>query len=224
ASLAEARPLYGCLSELGGRPEAVAVGLADRVGARTAAYGNAWLADLLDYEDTFKSGGNHPSATVIPAAVAVAERVGARGIDLLAAIIAGYDVVNRSAHALYPEAQQPGFLSTGTAGALGAAAAASRVLGLHAPTIAQAIKIAGFLLPISAADTLWEGHSAKPAHSAQAAALGIEAALLAARGFTGAPLEGGDRLRGGYLHMLASAPDRAPITEGLGETFTIAQC
>jgi 2-methylcitrate dehydratase PrpD len=169
---------------MGGTPEATAVGVKPRVPARSAAFCNGWLGDLLDYEDTQKFGGNHPGATIVPAALAVGQRQGSSGEELLAALVAGYEVANRIAFAVFPSSTLRGFLPTGASGTIGAAAAAARLLHLDAEATAHAINIAGFLLPISAADTLWEGESAKPAHAAHAAATGVDAALLAARGFT----------------------------------------
>src|SRR5262245_17261978 len=59
--LPEAQPIAAHVGEMAGRPEAVALGVVSRVPARAAAFGNAWLADLLDLEDTYKVGCGHPS-------------------------------------------------------------------------------------------------------------------------------------------------------------------
>ena len=60
--LDEARPMCVHVEESGGKPEAVALGVTSRVPVRAAAFANAWLADLLDLEDTYKVGGGHPGA------------------------------------------------------------------------------------------------------------------------------------------------------------------
>jgi 2-methylcitrate dehydratase PrpD len=219
-ALDEAAPVIDYIEELGGRPEATALGARVRVPARSAAFVNAWLGDLLDYEDTQKFGGNHPGATMVPTALAIGERVGANGADLMAALVAGYEVANRVARGVFPFSTLRGFLPTGASGTIGSAATAARLLGLSAERTANALNIAGFILPLAAADTLWEGESAKPAHAAHAAATGVDAAALAARGFTAAPLEGGRR-KLGYLHMVTDAPDVAAITSGLGRDYTL---
>ena len=82
--LDEARPIFAHVEESGGKPEAVALGVTPRVPARAAAFANAWLADLLDLEDTYKVGGGHPGATVVPAALAMADRQGATGSEIMA--------------------------------------------------------------------------------------------------------------------------------------------
>lgn len=222
AALDEAQPLLAYIDEAGGRPEASVVGLGRQTSLRWAAFGNAWLADLLDYEDTLKHSSIHPSATVMPAALAVGERDGLSGAEILTAIIAGYEVGNRLARAVIGQGER-GFLATGTSGALAAAAAAGRALNLTADQLTNAICIAGFVLPISGADTLWDGYSAKPIHAATAAATGMEAALLAKRGFTGGPLEGGKRGLG-YFKMVSDSIIESEITDGLGEQFTLGNC
>ncbi len=220
APLAESRPVIDFVEEMGGVPEASVVGGDVRLPSRSAAYANAWLADLLDFEDTQKFGGNHPGSTMLPVAIALGQRQGSSGADILAALMAGYEVANRIARGVFPNSTLRGFLSNGASGTIGSAATAARLLGLDVQRTTQAMNIAGFLLPISAADTLWEGESAKPAHAAQAAATGIDAALLAARGMTGAPLEGGRRGLG-YLRMIGDTVNAEVILGGLGETYTL---
>jgi 2-methylcitrate dehydratase PrpD len=220
APLGESRPVIDFVEEMGGVPEASVVGGDVRLPARSAAYANSWLADLLDFEDTQKFGGNHPGSTMLPVAIAIGQRQGSSGAEILTALVAGYEVANRIARGVFPNSTLRGFLSNGASGAIGSAATAARLLGLDVIRTTHAINIAGFLLPISAADTLWEGESAKPAHAAQAAATGIDAALLAARGMTGAPLEGGRRGLG-YLRMIGDTVNTDVILGGLGETYTL---
>ena len=218
--LPEAQPIIAHVSEMGGRPEAVALGVVSRVPARAAAFGNGWLADLLDLEDTYKVGGGHPSATVVPAALAVGDRQRSTGAEIMAALVAGYEVANRLAFALFPH-QGHHVLTTGSAGAIGAAAAAGRLLALQEDAMTDALNIAAYLLPASSADTLWQGGSSKPGHAAQAAAVGVEAALLAARGLTAAPMDGPH----GYLTVNGVTPDEmARTVSGLGADFTVSEC
>lgn len=223
ALMPEARPLLEHVEETGGRGEAVAVGLESPVPARQAAFCNGWLADLLDLEDIQKVGGNHPSATIMPAALAMGQRQGNTGAEILTAIVAGYEVANRLSRSVFPQHNRHGHLATGTSGAVGAAAAAASLLELNAEQATQALHIAGYLLPFSAADTVWDGLSAKPSHAGQAAAVGVEAAMLAARGFQAAPLEGGTTGHG-FLSMVADAPNYDEITQNLGAAFSLADC
>src|SRR5258707_14056771 len=89
-----------------------------------AAFLNGALAHSLDFDDTHAAGSLHPGAPVIPAALAAGEMVGASGADVLAAVIAGYEVTCRVALALPAgEHYDRGFHPTATCGAFGAAAA-----------------------------------------------------------------------------------------------------
>ena len=65
-----------------------------------AAFLNGALAHSLDFDDTHAAGSLHPGAPVIPAALAAGEMAGASGADVLAAIVAGYEVTCRVALAL----------------------------------------------------------------------------------------------------------------------------
>ena len=75
-------------------------GDAARYSPPGAAFLNGALAHSLDFDDTHAAGSLHPGAPVIPAALAAGEMVGASGADVLAGIIAGYEVTCRVALAL----------------------------------------------------------------------------------------------------------------------------
>jgi len=108
-----------------------------------AALLNGALGHSLDFDDTHAAASLHPGAPVIPAALAAGEMAGAGGAEVLAAIIAGYEMTCRIALALPAgEHYARGFHPTATCGAFGAAAAAGRVFGLDAAAIASALGIA----------------------------------------------------------------------------------
>src|ERR1700761_8024621 len=108
-----------------------------------AAFLNGALAHSLDFDDTHAAGSLHPGCPVIPAALAAGEMAGAAGADVLAAIIAGYEVTCRVALALPAgDHYQRGFHPTATCGVFGAAAAAARVFALDADATASAFGIA----------------------------------------------------------------------------------
>ena len=105
-----------------------------------AAFLNGALAHSLDFDDTHAAGSLHPGAPVIPAALAAGEMAGASGADVLAAIIAGYEVTCRVALALPAgEHYDRGYHPTATCGAFGAAAAAARVFNLDANGVSSAL-------------------------------------------------------------------------------------
>ena len=101
-------------------------------GGRLAAPGAAWtngvLANALDYDDGHRITKGHPGAIVIPAALAAAEAADASMVELLEAIAVGYELAVRAGTRLHATEAQ--YHASAAWGALGAAAAASRLLGL----------------------------------------------------------------------------------------------
>ncbi|MCC6719517.1 MAG: MmgE/PrpD family protein [Acetobacteraceae bacterium] len=184
-----------------------------------AALLNGTLAHSLDFDDTHAAGSLHPGAPVISAALAAGEMAGARGADVLAAIVAGYEVTCRVALALPAGAHyQRGFHPTATCGAFGAAAAAGRVFGLSGDEIASALGIA---LSQSAGSLqfLANGAWTKRFQVGWAAMAGLAAATLAREGFKGAAfaLEG----KAGFLAAYAPSPVPARAVEDLGSVFEL---
>ena len=182
-----------------------------------AAMVNGTLAHSLDFDDTHAPGSLHPSAPIVPAALAAAESMGADGRSLIAAIVAGYEVQIRLSLALDPAAHYDrGFHPTATCGAFGAAAAAGRLLGLDAEGHTHAF---GIVLSMAAGSMqfLVNGAWTKRSHVGHAALCGLTAAMLAAEGYQGAAeaLEG----KWGFLHAYAPASDAGKVVAGLGERW-----
>ena len=171
-----------------------------------AAFLNGALAHSLDFDDTHAAGSLHPGAPVIPAALAAGEMVGAAGADVLAAIIAGYEVTCRVALALPAGAHYDrGFHPTATCGAFGAATAAARVFGLDADGVAGAM---GTVLSQCAGSLqfLVNGAWTKRFQVGWSAMNGLMAATLVREGFKGAE----QALEGRHGFMRAYAPDPTP--------------
>lgn len=182
-----------------------------------AAFYNGNLAHSLDFDDTHARGSIHPSAPIVPAAFAAAEMAGAHGRDVIAGIVAGYEVQIRLSLALKPSDHYArGFHPTATCGAFGAAAAAARVLGLSTDQIANAFGLAGSQAAGSM-QFLLDGAWNKPFHTGYAAMSGLIAASFAAEGFRGA----GEAIEGkaGFLHAYAPDPDPQAAIADLGEKF-----
>jgi 2-methylcitrate dehydratase PrpD len=184
-----------------------------------AAFLNGALAHSLDFDDTHAAGSLHPGAPVIPAALAAGEMVGASGADVLAAIVAGYEITCRVALALPAgEHYDRGFHPTATCGAFGAAAAAARVFGLDADGVAGAL---GTVLSQCAGSLqfLVNGAWTKRFQVGWAACNGLMAATLVREGFKGAAeaLEG----RHGFLRAYAPNPKPERAVQDLGRTFEL---
>ena len=193
-----------------GPAEATVIGRA-RGSAGRAALVNGYLAHLQDYDDTHFPTILHPSAPTWPAAMAAAERTGASGRDLLAAFAIGAEVACRIAMSVHPWHYDAGWHITGTVGGFGAAAAASRLLGLSAEQTAHALGFAG---THAAGVRAAFGTNGKALHAGHAAASGLRGALLAGGGFTGpsAILEG----RRGFWEVLSPNGHDASFVEALG--------
>ncbi len=173
------------------------------------------LCHGLDYDDTHSDSVSHVSVVVCPAALATGEAQGSSGADLLAAIIAGNEVVTRvgmSAPGLF---HKRGFHPTAICGIFGGTAAAARLLGADASATASALGIAG-----SFAGGLFayldDATATKPFHPAWAAHGSLLAARLAVLGGEGPPgvLEG----RFGLYHaFLGAEQGEIPIDRQLAD-------
>lgn len=166
------------------RGDATVVGSLTPHASGDAALANGMLAHALDFDDTHPASICHISAVVVPAALATAEAAGASGADLLAAIVAGNEIVARvgiPGAALY---MRTGFHPTSVFGIFGAVAAAARAGCADAVTCAHGLGIAGSMAS-GLFEYLADGSATKPIHAGWAAHGGITALQLAAAGATG---------------------------------------
>ncbi|MFZ0128720.1 MAG: MmgE/PrpD family protein [Candidatus Dormiibacterota bacterium] len=211
---------YGCANR-----DASVLGTAVKVPARFAGFLNGLAIHAEDYDDTQLATLpdrvygllTHPTAPVLPAALAIAEECDRSGADLLLGYLIGVEVATKVAEAIYPRHYDAGFHSTGTLGTIGAAAAAARMLHLDAKTTAVALGIAA-----SQAAGLREnfGTMTKPFHAGRAAESGILGAQLARDGFTAATdiLEA----RRGFFQAAGGGYDADAIHSRLGRPWTFA--
>jgi 2-methylcitrate dehydratase PrpD len=180
------RAVLGLVAGEAGPGPATVLTAGRRVAVSPAVLANAMLASALDLDDGHYWSMNHPGAAVVPAALAVAEARQRSGRDLLAAVVAGYEVAIRAGGILNAHPRER-IYGSGAAGAYGAAAAAARLLGLDPARTGHALGIARCHLPVSPVlDAIPHGAMAKES-LAWGAMTGATAALLAARGFTGPP-------------------------------------
>lgn len=184
-----------------------------------AAMVNAASSHFAEQDDVHNGSVFHPAAVVFPAALAVAQSIGAGGRELLAASVAGYEVGIRVGEFL-GRSHYKIFHTTGTAGTLAAAAAVGHLLRLDPEQMLHAFGSAG-----TQAAGLWEflrdAANSKQLHTAHAAASGLTAAYLAQEGFTGARriLEGAQGMAAG----MSRDADPAKLTDRLGERWALAE-
>ncbi|MBY6435791.1 MmgE/PrpD family protein [Rhodococcus kroppenstedtii] len=209
--------------EEGGTPVASAVGVSENLSPALAAFVNGVLAHSLDFDDTHLPSVLHPSASVIPAALAAAQQHGASGRDLVRGIALGLEVCVRLGMAGFDPATrnsvffEHGQHATSICGAMGGAVAAAVIAGADADRIVDTLGIAASMAAgiIEANRT---GGTVKRLHCGWAAHAAVSAAGLARHGLTGPPtvLEGRFGFFQAWLH---DAPRADEITEGLGETW-----
>ena len=173
-----------------------------RATAAGAALANGTAAHALDYDDMCFVSLAHPSAPLVAAIVAAGETTGASGAALAEAYVIGFEIEARLGRLMNPRHYQRGWHCTSTLGAIGAAAAVSRLMDLEEAAAAHAIAIAA-----SEASGLKEnfGTMVKPLHAGLAARDGVLAAALARAGMTASALAiDGPQ---GFLHAMDSAGD-----------------
>ncbi|HML10828.1 MAG TPA: MmgE/PrpD family protein, partial [Stellaceae bacterium] len=178
------RILVDEMAESGGAPQASLVARRLRLPMLAAALVNGAAGHALDYDDVNMAMPGHPSVAILPGLLALAEAEGAGGRDVMTAFVAGYETACRIGTAMRPGHYDLGFHSTGTIGALGAAAACARLLRCSGEATATALGIAG----TEAAGLKSQfGTMCKPFHAGKAAQNGLLAARLATRGFSSRP-------------------------------------
>ena len=209
----------------GGEGRASAIGRKGSYPAASAALLNGSLAHALDFDDTHLPSVLHPSAGVVPAALATAEATGASGRDLLAATAAGDELTVRVGMAGYnPELGnsvffEKGLHATSIAGTLGAALAAAMVMGLDQARVGHAVAISASM-GAGIIEANRTGGTVKRIHCGWAAHAGVTAAELASAGLTGPPMvfEG----RFGFLRAyLDESANVGAIVDGLGEHWEL---
>jgi 2-methylcitrate dehydratase PrpD len=225
AALPTSRAARRWAAEEGGRPQATAIGLPERLPAAQASFVNGVLAHSLDYDDTHLPSVLHPSAAVVPAALAAAEAAHASGQQVIEAVAVGLEVTVRLGMAGYDQESnnsvffEHGQHATSICGAIGAAVAAARLRGADAEGIANTIGVVASMASglIEANRT---GGTVKRMHCGWAAHSAVSAADLVRHGFTGPPtvLEGRFGFFEAWLHGLF---DASQITDGLGTQWAV---
>lgn len=206
--------------ECGGAPDAGVVASGFLTAAPDAAMANATMAHALDYDDISQAMLGHPSVPVLPAVLALAEKLGSSGDEVLGAYIMGLEVEIRLGLAMNPEHYQFGWHATSVFGVIGAAAAASRLLGLAPEQTAHALGIAASQASGSRKNF---GTMTKPFHAGNAARGGLVAAELASRGFTAETNILDDRFGFFQLYGGGVMASAEMLLEGLGENYCIVK-
>jgi 2-methylcitrate dehydratase PrpD len=176
------REVVEIIREIGGRGEASMIVHGGKYPSFNAAMANSFMAHSLDFDDMHERAGIHANVCVVPAALAIAEKVG--GVDgktLLNAIILGVDLICRMGVSI-PLSR--GWHPTTTLGIFGATVASSKILGLNEKEMANALGIAYSQSSGNRQGRL-EGTLTKRLQVALAVKSGVLASILAGKGLTG---------------------------------------
>ena len=214
---AYAAPTLAGIAAMGEGGACSVIGRPERLGLRDAALVNGVLIHGLDFDDTHLASIIHPTATSLPAALALGESLGASGADVLAAFLAGAETSIRIGLAVDGGFHHVGYHATGVVSHFASAVTAGRLLGLDEDQITQAQGVTGS----TAAGIqvfLEEGAWTKRFHPGWGAVAGITAAHLVRAGFKGPsrPYEGKFGLFDTYLHEPAKLH---ALTDGLGDIW-----
>lgn len=208
---------YSVRSLFAGRPQATLIGRDAAADVLTASFVNGIAAHVLDFDDGQPRNTNlNPSAAVAPGPLALGEHLKSAGRDVLHAFILGLEVECRIANAIYVKDNTRWFTNS-TTGVFGAAAAASKLLGLDEQRTTWALGIAA-----TQASGLREmfGTMCKSFSVGRAAESGLLAALLAREGYTSS--DRAIEAPRGFAQVFLPGSDPAPIIERLGETYEVS--
>jgi 2-methylcitrate dehydratase PrpD len=162
----------------------------DSVSPHAAALVNGTLAHSLDFDDTHLPSILHPSACILPAALAAGQQHGSSGRDVVTAAAAAYEICVRIGMAAYDDERrnnvffEKGLHATSICGTIAAAVAAGKLAGLGADGLEAALGIAASM-GAGLLEANRAGGTVKRVHCGWAAHAGLTAASLAAAGITG---------------------------------------
>jgi 2-methylcitrate dehydratase PrpD len=194
-----------------------------------AAFVNGVLLNNLGQEETHLRSGTHPAETTLPVVLALAEQLGSSGKEVLGALAIGIETaIAVSRMALVPAVKYDRCEAPAVYGTIGAAAAASKLVGLNATATAHALGLAAnFAAGLS--ECIRVGTDEYHFIVALASQHAELAASLAQRGAISAPtsFEG----EGGFYHLfggvsrkeLAGYDAAADITRRLGHEWGLPE-
>src|SRR6185437_16167508 len=192
----------------------------DHLSLAGATLFNGYLVTAVTMCDAHRSTMTHVTPEVVPPALAIAERDGLSGRDLMVAIAAGCEVTTRIGIGLdYPAFRARGWHGPGVLGPFGAAAAVGWLRRFDAETMAKAFGLAGS----QAAGTFaaWGTPTVK-FHQCRGALSGLLAALLAEQKFL-ATREFLTAADGGLYNVYANGGRPEAVTAELGQRWELEQ-
>jgi 2-methylcitrate dehydratase PrpD len=184
---------------------------------RTAALINGTAAHTVEFDDIYREAIYHPGAPTIAAAWAVGQETRSSGMEILLAVVAGYEISTRIGTAM-GRAHYKYWHNTGTVGSFGAAASAASLYRLEAAPYAHALATVG-TFAAGLQQAFRTDSMSKPLHAGRAAEAGVLAAQAARAGITGSLdiIEG----EAGFGKSMSNGPDWEKAVATLGRVFNI---
>jgi 2-methylcitrate dehydratase PrpD len=197
--------------------EATLIGGGERVPVTAASFANAISCHSIELDDIDVLALFHFSPPVFSSALAMAEATGANGKDLLTALAAGCEVMERVSMAANNDLRNRAFHTTPTCGVFGATVAAGKLLQLTPEQLTSAFGLAG--AQASGLMEMYGPSMQKRFNPGPAARNGVTSAMMAKLGFTGADtIFEGER---GFLKAFAGGKKGAELVRGLGKPFDL---
>ena len=201
----------------GGHQQSTLIGGAERVPAMQAAFANAISSHSIELDDIDVLALFHFSPPVYSAALATAEQLGASGKDLLVALAAGCEMMERLSKAANSSLRNRGFHTTPTTGVFGATIATALLQKLSVTKMVSALGMAG--ASSSGLMEMYGPSMQKRFNPGPAARNGVTAATMADLGFTGAAtIFEGER---GFLAAFTDKSDPSQLTAGYDHPYQL---
>lgn len=216
------RIMVKTLSELGGTACSTVIGHKKKLSPAWAAFANGCMGHMGELDDTHCATMSHPGDSIIPSVLALAECTGAKGKDVIPAMVVGYEVGIRAGNSVMPSHYRKGWHPSGTFNTFAAAAASAKVLGSDLEKVIQSLGIAGAQVCGNFAHVKERG-MVKDFNTGRAAFSGVISALLAKNGFTGASDIFENRFGFCELYVASGEPDLSAYTKDLGKGFKIME-
>jgi 2-methylcitrate dehydratase PrpD len=196
-------------AERSGQRTATLIGRAGKADPMLAALANGTAGVALEMDEGNRWGGGHPAIHVLPAALAIAEEIGADGRRLIEALVVGYEITSRLGGATRV---RDNVHSHGTWGTIGAAVAVAKLQAHDETTIRKTINLAASMSPANTWTPCFEGATIRNLYPGRAGLQGVLAVHLLGCGFTAVQ----DGPADVYGTILADAFDPEATCDGLG--------
>ena len=183
-----------------------------------AALANGSLIHSIDFDDTHPAALTHTSSVLVPAALALGEKLNSNGKEIITAFTLGFEVAAKVGQSVMPDLARF-WHSTALNGTIGAAALGGKILKLDVEQMNMAFGVAADIASGTYA-CIEFGDITKSLHSGIAAMKGLLAAWLVKKGGLG-PRDIFE-YRKGYCRIYSNNPKIEKISENLGKPFELS--